>query len=323
MSGLVYECLPGQMQRGMQDNHTASSGAQSNTEISPEAEGNAPDHVRIVRDPDARNPEGNSAGVPITTSDGREGVWRLIQSGAGAAGLEERAGEDNDDHDGTESEHGSQHTGNGSRCLSRESSPIAATDPFSDACSLAGDGEKACETKKPSSPVGDMIQEPRIDMEGCIATMRAFVRGAEPGIRRLRLVIGNVFTAHGVIDPSMQSDAIREMQLTPIEVEMCMSFMLTEGELSPVWRKPVHARGDDAEVGCGGRWGGAAGPKPKKIKRQLARGDVQEDAEEEVWPLSTRLSRPSMQTVLIPPPLPPPGQHVMIQSSRLRAEPRA
>jgi hypothetical protein len=121
-----------------------------------------------------------------------------------------------------------------------------------------------------------MKGEPLVDMDGCIATLRAFVRGAEPGIRRLRLVIGNVFAAHGVIDPSMQSDAIREMQLTPIEVKMCMSFMLTDGELSPVWRKPVHARGDDDDepAGDAGRWGGAAVPKAKKIKRQRARGGV-------------------------------------------------
>lgn len=86
-----------------------------------------------------------------------------------------------------------------------------------------------------------------MDMEGCICTIRAFVRGHEPGIRRLRLVLAKIFSEYRVNDPSMQAEAIKGMNLVPMEVNGAMSFMVTDGELSPSWKKPFHSRGDEGE----------------------------------------------------------------------------
>lgn len=288
----------------MQDHDTLPSGPQGYSKLLREIEGISTDHVPIVRDPDTGNPEADTSGMRITTGDGREGVWRLVQSGAGASGQELNRDED------VESEHASQHTGNGSCCVSRESSPCVPTDPFSYASSVAGEGEKGNETgHNLASAIGALNDcEPVIDMEGCLATMRAFKHGAEPGIRRLRMVISNVFKEHGVFDLSMQEEALSQLKLipikvrtssndselkpTPIPMKVSISFMLTEDEMSPVWKKPNHSRGDDS--GDGGRWGEVADSRSKKLKRQLCQAD------EEVCPLLTRLSHPSMPRALTP-----------------------
>lgn len=215
----------------MQDNHTPPSESCDKKKVVSEAEGNASDHVSEFPDIHAVDTKADSSGVRIATSDGRNGVWHIVQSGSGVSGVEE---------DEIESEHGSQHTGNGPLGSRESSPPLPPTEPVSYASSVVGGDEIESEDKGLST--GKVVEKPMVDMDGCIATLRAFVRGDEPGIRCLRKVINKVFAEYGVTDLSEQAEAIREMKLVPIEAKMSMSFLLTDGEISPVWIKRFHAR---------------------------------------------------------------------------------
>ena len=100
-----------------------------------------------------------------------------------------------------------------------------------------------------------------------MATLRAFVRGGEPGIRVLRKVISNVFASHGIVDPTIQSWAIRKVRLIPVEVKQQMSFLMTDGETSPARSRSFFPPRDAGEESFESTGGGGSQPPPNKRAR--------------------------------------------------------
>lgn len=106
-----------------------------------------------------------------------------------------------------------------------------------------------------------------IDVDGCMETLRAFVRGGEPGIRVLRKVISNVFASHGIVDQTIQSWAIRKVRLIPVEVKQQMSFLMTDGETSPARSRSFFPPRDAGEESFESTGGEGSQPPPNKRAR--------------------------------------------------------
>lgn len=93
----------------------------------------------------------------------------------------------------------------------------------------------------PSTVVGPSpLLEPGFG--GCILEVQAFVRGARPGLERLKRVLPVIFDAYLVYGHEERCDVLRACNLIPVTVDLNVSFLVPAEEQSPAWTRKVCPR---------------------------------------------------------------------------------
>lgn len=93
----------------------------------------------------------------------------------------------------------------------------------------------------PAPPaVSSHVFEPGFD--GCVLEVQAFVRGARPGLERLKRVLPVIFDAYLVYGHDERCDVLRACNLVPVTADLNVSFLVPTLEQSPAWTRKTRPR---------------------------------------------------------------------------------